>query len=95
MLLSVSVKIGTIEVITVMRAEIRRHEERKYLLRLAGSSISKISADLGVSPTAVSYVSLRRNRSARIELAIARELNRPVNEVFPDTVVKSEVDSLT
>lgn len=93
--MSVLVKIGTIEVIAVMRVELRQHEERKYLLRLAGSSISKISVNLGVSPTAVSYVSLRRNKSARIEAAIARTLNRPVSEVFPDTVVNREVEALS
>ena len=78
-----------------MRSELRRHEELKCMLRLVGSSLSEISSDLGVSPAAVSYVSQRRNRSARIETAIARKLNRPVQEVFPDTITDSEVDAMT
>ncbi|WP_373636845.1 transcriptional regulator [Yoonia sp. BS5-3] len=77
-----------------MRAEMRRHEELKCALRIAGSSLSAISAELGVSPTAVSYVSQRRNKSPTIEAAIARKLNRPVHDVFPDTVTTSEVSNL-
>lgn len=67
-----------------MRTALVHHERIKMRLRLAGSSLSEISRELGVRPTTVTSVSQGYRRSRRIELAIASKLGMSAEAVWPD-----------
>lgn len=59
------------------------HERLKMELRIRGTSLSKIAAEMGVLPVSVTTVSQGLRRSKRIEAALARAVGKPVEEVFP------------
>lgn len=60
------------------------HEHLKTSLRRRNSSLSKIARELGVTSAAVSFVGLRKNRSAKIEKALADALETTPEKLFPD-----------
>ena len=47
------------------------HERRKAELKIRGTSLAKLSRELGVSGTSMTLVSLRKRRSHKIEQALA------------------------
>lgn len=59
------------------------HKEIKKLLKERNLTMVDIANKLGVSRTSVSLVIYRRSVSARIRLAIAKAIGKPVEEVFP------------
>jgi lambda repressor-like predicted transcriptional regulator len=63
--------------------DLRKHERIKFELRLAGSSLADVSRRLGVSQGAVSMVSVGRKRSKKIEAAIAAELGKRPEILWP------------
>lgn len=67
-----------------MFINIEQHEYRKARLRVAGSSLSAIARELGLSHTSVTIVSQGYRRSARIEAAIAEALGEKLTTTFPD-----------
>ena len=67
-----------------MRREIQRHERIKMKLRLAGSSLTQVARDLGVSPSTVAAVSRGECRSRRIEGRIAAVLATAPARLWPD-----------
>ncbi|WP_420351324.1 helix-turn-helix domain-containing protein [Paenirhodobacter sp.] len=67
-----------------MFINIEQHEYRKARLRVAGSSLSAIARELGLSHTSVTIVSQGYRRSARIEAAIAKALGEKPSVTFPD-----------
>ncbi|MCL6285741.1 helix-turn-helix domain-containing protein [Ruegeria sp. 2012CJ41-6] len=66
------------------------HERLKMELRVRNSSMSKIAAALGVSPGAVTNVSLGIRRSRRIERALAEAVGLSVATLFPDRYGKED-----
>ena len=67
-----------------MNMDRTHHETLKYRLRLAGSSMAKIAASLGVTQSSVTVVSQGYRRSHRIEAAIALQLGETPEAIFPD-----------
>ncbi len=67
-----------------MRREIKRHERIKMKLRLAGSSLTQVARDLGVSPSTVASVSRGECRSRRIEDRIAAVLTTSPARLWPN-----------
>ena len=63
--------------------DLRKHERIKFELRLAGSSLADVSRRIGVSQGAVSMVSVGRKRSKKIETAIAAELGKTPEQLWP------------
>ena len=61
-----------------------RHERLKFQLRLKGRSLASIARQLGVSVSTVSLVSKGKNRSVRIERALAEALASTPEQLFPD-----------
>lgn len=61
-------------------------EERKAALVLHRVKMNALARELGVSATMVSLVVQGRSISARIMARIAKAINRPVEEVFPQRV---------
>lgn len=59
------------------------HELLKMELRLRGTSMSQIAADIGVLPGSVTTVSQGRRRSKKIEAALADAVGKTVFELFP------------
>ena len=66
------------------------HEQLKTSLRRRNSSLSKVARELGVTSAAVSFVGLRKNRSTKIEQALADALETTPEELFPDLYPKGE-----
>lgn len=60
------------------------HERLKTELRKRGLSLNKVAKNLGVTSAAVSFVGLRKNRSSRIEKALADALGTTPELLFPD-----------
>jgi lambda repressor-like predicted transcriptional regulator len=58
-------------------------EDIKASLRKSGISLTSLAVELGVQQSTISCILMGR-RSRRLELAIARKLNRSPDEVFPD-----------
>ena len=67
-----------------MTHDLARHAEVREGLRAVGTSISAVARELGVAPATVTIVSQGHRRSHRIQLAIARKLDRDVRELFPE-----------
>ena len=67
-----------------MSAANPRHEHLKMQLRLRGTSMSKIAAEIGVYPASVTTVSQGLRRSKRIELALADAVGTTVQKLFPE-----------
>lgn len=63
--------------------DLRKHERIKFELRLAGSSLAKVSRSLGLAQSTVSVVSMGHGRSHRIQEAIASELGKTPEELWP------------
>ncbi|WP_367180613.1 transcriptional regulator [uncultured Jannaschia sp.] len=61
-----------------------RHERIKCELRISGSSFRQISRELGVGATSVTTVCQGHRVSRRIEAAIARQLDKPPSQLWPD-----------
>lgn len=59
------------------------HERLKTALRKRGTSLNRIAKELGVTSAAVSFVGLRKNRSDRIEQALADALDTTPEALFP------------
>ena len=57
--------------------------ERKVELLKKGVRVADIARELGCSQSHVSLVLSGRSISARVQLAIAEKIGRPVAEVFP------------
>lgn len=60
------------------------HERLKTELRRRGTSLNQVAKKLGVTSAAVSFVGLRKNRSVRIEKALADALDTTPELLFPD-----------
>lgn len=67
----------------------RRHRQVRAALECKGITLSQIAAELGVSPSSVSAVSLGRSRSRTIEEAICRYLDTDVATLWPSRIEKS------
>lgn len=67
-----------------MRRNPRQHERIKMRLHLAGSSLSQVARELGVTATTVSSVSQGLHRSHRIEALIAATLKTTPERLWPD-----------
>lgn len=63
--------------------DLRKHERIKFELRLVGSSLAKVSRSLGLAQSTVSVVSMGHGRSHRIQAAIALELGKTPEELWP------------
>ena len=61
-----------------------QHERLKAELRIRGTSLAKISRDLGISGTSMSLVGLGKHRSKRVERAIAEALGTTPEQLYPD-----------
>lgn len=59
------------------------HEMIRARLRMAGTSFSAISRELGVSPPSVSLVSQGLRQSKKIQDAIARKLKTSPEKIWP------------
>ena len=60
------------------------HERLKMELRLRGTSISGIAAEIGVLPASVTLASQGLRRSRRIEAALAGALGTTPEKLFPE-----------
>lgn len=70
-----------------------KHAKVRYLLALAGSSFSDVAANLGVSPSTVSAVSLGRSRSRRIEAELSKRTGVPETELWPERLNRKSEDA--
>ena len=61
-----------------------RHQRLKAELKANGYSISRIAESIGVSVATVIVVSQGYRKSARVQAAIAKALNRRPEEIWPD-----------
>ena len=68
----------------LLHRTLEKHERLKAELRIRGTSLSRIGRALGVSSAAMSMVSTGKNRSARIETAIAQALNTTPEQLWPE-----------
>lgn len=66
-----------------------RHENIKKNLRVAGSSISEIAAELGISPTTVTIVCQGHRVSDRVQQKIAEKLSTTAQALFPERYPQS------
>ena len=60
------------------------HERLRAELRIRGTSLAQIARDLGVTKTTVSLVALGKQRSRRVERALADAMTTTPAELFPD-----------
>lgn len=67
-----------------MQPRLKRHEQVKMRLRLAGSSLAEVARELGVTSTTVTSVSQGAKRSRRIEALIAEKLQTTPEHLWPD-----------
>lgn len=67
-----------------MHPRLKRHEQVKMRLRLAGSSLADVARELGVASTTVTLVSQGTKRSRRIEAVIAAKLQTTPQHLWPD-----------
>ena len=75
----------------VMAPDPARHVEIRQGLKAAGTSLSAVARELGVTPSTVTIVSQGYRRSHRVQTAIARHLGRNVHELFPDRYREDEM----
>jgi lambda repressor-like predicted transcriptional regulator len=68
-----------------------RHEHIKAALRIGGNSLSKLGAEIGVSGSAMSAVSMGKSRSAKIEAAIATALKTTPASLWPDRFEDTQI----
>lgn len=66
------------------------HERLKMALRLNGTSLAQIAREVGVSRTTMSLVGLRKMSVPRVERAIAKVLDQPVDELFSPITKEEE-----
>ena len=71
-----------------------RHVEIRDGLRAAGTSLSAVARELGVTPATVTIVSQGHRRSHRVQVAIARHLGRDAHELFPDRYREDEMPTI-
>ena len=64
------------------------HEKLKMELRLRGSSMSQIAANVGVQPGSVTAVSQGIRRSRKIESALATAIGTTPETLFPSRYAK-------
>lgn len=64
-----------------------KHEFLKTALRLHGTSMAEVARQLGVTHTTVSLVSKGKNRSRRVEMALASSIGTTPEVLFPDRYV--------
>ncbi len=64
--------------------DLEKHERIKCALRISGSSLAKLSRELGLSISSVSTVSQGYRRSRRIQKAIAEQLGKSPEELWPE-----------
>lgn len=69
---------------TSKRVIIMDKDAIKQALHAKGFSFTMIAEALGVGPNAVSAIASRRGQSKRVADAIAKALEMPVEEIFPD-----------
>ncbi len=67
-----------------------RHERLKFELRLRGQSLASVARQLDVTQSTVSMVSKGKNRSRRIERALANALETTPEQLFPDRYFEQE-----
>lgn len=67
-----------------MQPRLKRHEQVKMRLRLAGSSLADVARELGVTSTTVTSVSQGAKRSHRVEALIAAKLQTTPQHLWPD-----------
>lgn len=67
-----------------MEIDIEKHDAVKRALRAKGVKFVDIASQLGCPPSLVTMVSQGRRRSQHVELAIAKVLDRPPQEIWPD-----------
>ena len=67
-----------------MNVDLELHEYLKMRLRILGSGITALAAEIGVSASSVTTVSQGYRTSHRIQSAIAEKLNVEPEELFPD-----------
>ena len=60
------------------------HERLKAELRIRGTSLAQIARDLGVTNTTVSLVALGKQRSQRVERALADAMTTTPADLFPE-----------
>ncbi len=60
------------------------HERLKAELRIRGTSLAQIARDLGVTKTTVSLVALGKQRSRRVEHALADAMTMTPADLFPE-----------
>lgn len=72
-----------------------RQDEIKIALKARGFTVAAYAQKLEVSREVVHNVIARRGRSARIEKAIAAEIDKPAWEVFPDRYKSPEAPAKT
>jgi lambda repressor-like predicted transcriptional regulator len=67
-----------------MHPRLKRHEQVKMQLRLAGSSLADVARELGVTSTTVTSVSQGLKRSRRVEALIAEKLQTTPQHLWPE-----------
>jgi len=76
-----------------MNKELMVHEEIKFRLRMAGSSLSEISRELGVAQSTVTIVSQGHRTSRRIMEAISAKLDCQPVDLWPSKYPKIEEEA--
>lgn len=70
--------------------KLENSEQIKCDLRKIGSSLAKISRELGVTCATVSIVNQGHKRSRRVEDAIAQKLGTTPEKLYPDRYEQTE-----
>ena len=78
-----------------MTVDLCLHNEIKRRLKVAGSSLTEVSRQLGVSPSTVTVVSQGYRRSGRIQAEIAQTLGTTAEALFPDRYPTQEDANMT
>jgi lambda repressor-like predicted transcriptional regulator len=68
----------------VGRLDLNRHRYIKQALREVGSSISELSAEIGVAASTLTIVSQGHRTSHRVQSGIARKLGTTPEALFPE-----------
>ena len=77
-------KIMSVNVKKVTTQKQKNYRRVKALLFLHGVSLSEIAKALGVTPAAMSRTIRGQSKSRRIKLAIAAELGKSVEKLWPE-----------
>lgn len=72
--------------------DVRQHETIKYRLRMAGSSLAEIAAELGLAQSTVSMSCRGTSKSKRVRKAIAAKLGVTVEALWPAEQSQQEGD---